>query len=354
VTSSGTIRAAPALALVGVLGDLGHDPAPILAEAGWSPKLLDDPDNIVPYAELGRLVATAAEHTGCDHIGLLLGKRAGLAALGAFGFAARNAPDVRSALLLVTQPLAHHDRCGVAALAEHGKVATLGYRILHPAVRGGELIIDGAMTIAFEMMKALCGPEWRPLETSLARRPPADARPYLAQFGEPVRFGAEESAISFSERWLGRKIPGADPELQRLLLRMIGADTPTREHDLRDDVRRLLIGMVGSGDTTRAAIARAFGMSSRTLHRRLAALGTSFRGLLDAVRCEKACGILTATDVPVAQVALMLGYSETSAFTRSFKRQLGCGPAAWRATATPARQPDGIPAPSVGPGGATA
>jgi AraC-like DNA-binding protein len=50
------------------------------------------------------------------------------------------------------------------------------------------------------------------------------------------------------------------------------------------------------------------------------------------VRCEIACRLLQNTTLPVAQVARTLGYSEVSAFTRSFKRRLAYGPAAWRAS----------------------
>jgi AraC-like DNA-binding protein len=84
-------------------------------------------------------------------------------------------------------------------------------------------------------------------------------------------------------------------------------------------------------------------MSSSTLHRRLGALGTGFRDLLDEVRFEMACRLLESTAAPVAQVATLLDYSETSAFTRSFKRRLGCGPAAWREAARDRQAPAGPP-----------
>jgi len=108
-----------------------------------------------------------------------------------------------------------------------------------------------------------------------------------------------------------------------------------KERNLRDEVHGMLAGMIGHGVINQVAVASAFGLSSRTLHRRLAALGTSFQDLLDEVRCEMACRLLENTTLPVAQVALMLGYSEVSAFTRSFKRRLACGPGAWRASRGP-------------------
>jgi AraC-like DNA-binding protein len=242
---------------------------------------------------------------------------------------------VRSALLLLSQRLAHHDRGGVATFAEDGTVATLGYRVLDPKVPASAHITTASLAIGFQLMKVLCGPSWQPLETGFAVRRPADVKPYQNLFGDLVRFDAGETAFSFAAYWLDSKVMGADPELQRLLLRSISETKIANERNLRDEVRGVLAGMIGHADINQLAVANTFGLSTRTLHRRLAVLGTNFQELLDEVRCETACRLLENTALPVAQVALMLGYSEVSAFTRSFKRQLACGPGAWRASRGP-------------------
>jgi AraC-like DNA-binding protein len=334
MATTSTIRVAPALAAVAVVRDFGLDPAAILTEAGWSSELLKDPDNIVPFSALGRLIEVAAARTACPHFGLLLGQKAGSSVIGTLGFASRHAPNVRSALLLLSQRLAHHDRGGVVIFAEEGTEATLGYRVLDPKVPACTHITTASLAIGFQLMKALCGSSWRPLETNFALHRPVDVKPYHNLFGDSVRFDAGETAFSFAAHWLDCKVVGADPELQRVLLRVIGdGETKiSKKRDLRDEVRGVLIGMIGHEGVNLAAVASTFRLSNRTLHRRLAALGTSFQDLLDEVRCEKACQLLENTTLPVAQVALTLGYSEVSAFTRSFKRRLACGPAAWRAS----------------------
>lgn len=337
MASANTIRVAPALAAVAVVRDFGLDPAAILTEAGWSSVLLKDPDNIVPFSALGRLIEVAAARTACPHFGLLLGQKAGSSVIGTLGFASRNAPDVRSALLLLSQRLAHHDRGGVATFAEDGTVATLGYRVLDPKVPASAHITTASLAIGFQLMKVLCGPSWQPLETSFALHRPTDVKPYHNLFGDLVRFDAGENGLSFAAHWLDRKIVGADPELQRVLLRAIGdGETKiSKKRDLRDEVRGVLNGMIGHEGVNLTAVASTFNLSNRTLHRRLAALGTNFQELLDEVRCEMACRLLENTALPIAQLSLMLGYSEVSAFTRSFKRRLACGPGAWRASRGP-------------------
>lgn len=220
-------------------------------------------------------------------------------------------------------------------------MAALGYRICVASLPGSEQIVDGALTIGFLLMKALCGPHWQPIETSLTRHRPVDVRPYQAQFGEAVRFDAEVSALFFGAYWLDVPVHGADPELERILLRMIRGAEATHERDLRDEIRRVLAGMIGHGAINRETVAHAFGLSSRTLHRRLAALGTSFQAVLDELRCNIACRMLEDTALSIGQVAPLLDYREASAFTRSFKRRQGCSPAAWRA-AHAASAPDAL------------
>jgi AraC-like DNA-binding protein len=333
--TASTIRVAPALAAIAVVRDFGLDPTAILTEAGWSSVLLNDPDNIVPFAALGRLIEVAATRTACPHFGLLLGQKAGTSVIGVLGFASRHAPDVRSALLLLSQRLADHDRGGVATFTEDSTVATLGYRVLDPKVPATEHITTASLAIGFQLMKVLCGPYRQPLETTFAMHRPRDVKPYQHLFGDEVRFNAGQSAMSFAAYWLDAKVMGADPELQRVLLRALEETKISEERNLRDEVRGVLAGMIGHGGINQVAVASSFGLSSRTLHRRLAALGASFHDLLDEVRCETACKLLENTTVPVAQVALMLGYSEVSAFTRSFKRRLACGPGAWCASRGP-------------------
>jgi AraC-like DNA-binding protein len=71
--------------------------------------------------------------------------------------------------------------------------------------------------------------------------------------------------------------------------------------------------------------------SPRTLRRRLAEEGVSYRGLLDEVRGQLAQELLADGRLTVEEVAHRLGYAETSSFTHAFWRWTGHGPRAHRA-----------------------
>jgi AraC-like DNA-binding protein len=71
-------------------------------------------------------------------------------------------------------------------------------------------------------------------------------------------------------------------------------------------------------------------MSPRTLHRRLAVEGTSWKKLLDDVRYERARQLLQDSDSSITEIALDLGYSDHAAFTRAFRRWAGSPPSQHR------------------------
>ena len=77
-------------------------------------------------------------------------------------------------------------------------------------------------------------------------------------------------------------------------------------------------------------IAGKMGLSSWSLQRRLREEGISFSALVDKVRCEMATHYLQQRQLPISEMALLLGYSEVSAFSRAFRRWFGISPRQWR------------------------
>lgn len=97
-----------------------------------------------------------------------------------------------------------------------------------------------------------------------------------------------------------------------------------------DAWRRTLVPLIREGRTTLAALAEAHHTSVRSLQRRLAEQGTSFQQLLDDTRRHLAEAHLTRDRLDVTEIALLLGYSEQSAFTRAFRHWTGLPPVQWR------------------------
>lgn len=314
-----------------MLRGLGADPAEVLTEAGFDPALFADPDSLISYAARSRLVAHCVARTGCRHFGLLVGQHGRLSSLGLVGFLVQNAPDVGTALESLVRYLHLHVRGAATSLAVHGDSAILGYDIYQPHVAATDQIGDGAVATMFNILRSLCGPEWKPTEVLFAHRKPLDVGPFRRFFRAPLRFDAEQNAVVFAARWLSRRLPQADPELRRLLQKQIDALEARHRGDFPGQVRALLRTALLTGHGSADQVAALFSMHSRTLNRRLSEFGTSLRELVDEGRFEIARQMLQDSTADVNRIAASLGYADASAFTRAFRRWSGTTPAVWRA-----------------------
>lgn len=318
-------------AIPAVLKALGASPARVFEGAGVDLSLFDDPEGLISLVALGRLVKQAVATTGCQHFGLLVGQQGGLHSLGLVGLVVQYSPDVGTALARLGHYLHLYHGGQTTAVTEDGHVATLSYALYEPQVEAADQIEDGALAIMCNVLRALCGPDWQPIEARLAHRAPDNVRPFGRFFRSPLRFNAEQSALVFSTDWLHRRLPDAGPEMQRLLRKEIESLEARHGDDFPEQVRSVLRAGLLTGHASADQVAALFSIHSRTLTRRLEAFGTSLKTLVDEGRFEIAREMLRNTSLDVSQIAASLDYADASSFTRAFRRWSGTTPAAWRA-----------------------
>jgi len=325
-----TVRIGPVLAIPGVLRRLGADPAKVLAEAGVDVALFDDPENLISYAARGRLLSRCVAATGCRHFGLLLCQQGGLHTLGLVGLLVKYSPDVGTALRNLVRYFHLHARGAALDLAVDRDRVTFGFGVYQPQVEAIDQVGDGAVATMFNVMRAVCGPDWTPVEVRFAHRKPQDVGPYRRFFRAPLRFDAEQYGLVFAADWLGRRLPEADPELRRLLQKEIDVLEARHGDEFPEQVRSVLRTALVTDHGKAGQVAVLFSMHSRTLSRRLNDFGTSFRQLVDEVRFAIARQMLEDSAMDVGQIAVLLDYADASAFTRAFRRWSGTTPARWR------------------------
>jgi AraC-like DNA-binding protein len=313
-----------------VLRSLGADPADVCAAAGFDFTLFENPANLTTYRAASRLFRACTERTGCPHFGLLQGQKSGLDSLGFVGLLAKYAPDVGTALRSIVRYLHLHIRGAVSTLEESGESAIFGYEIYAPGAEATDQIADAALGTMFNIMVALCGPHWKPIEVRFEHRRPSEMAPFRRFFQAPLHFDMNENALVFAASWLRRPLPAVEPELSRMLRDKIETLEAQYRGEFPEQVRSILrtglLADYGSADQ----VATLLSMHSRTLHRRLAASGTNFRALVDECRYEIARQMLKDTDADVGYIASMLDYADTSAFARAFRRWSGTTPSRWR------------------------
>ncbi|KVE39935.1 hypothetical protein WS68_18845 [Burkholderia sp. TSV86] len=130
-------------------------------------------------------------------------------------------------------------------------------------------------------------------------------------------------------------MPRADIHLLALMrqnLARLGLTNTRKAHEasLVERVAAVIRLRIADGEPSLDDMAEALNMPSRTLQRRLRTYGYTYQEILLAVRREVALDYLCNPDVQISELALLLGYSEISAFSRAFHRWFDTSPSEWR------------------------
>lgn len=314
----------------------GADPDALLREADVSPQATMIPGIYLPYANYRRLLHCAARATGAPHFALAMMRSASAETLGTTGIIMTQADSVREAWLALSEFYRIHDTYGQVDLDEGQGGALLSYRIPRNDLPGTRQVYDAAAGLANNIMRQFCGVGFRALEFSMPYPQPQDLECFAGLGAEHIRFGAPAMQMRFDPLLLEHRLTGRSDELrslldQHFLNRGLGIPVST-SRKVEDLIRRLL----PTGDCTLAMVAETLSVAVRTLQAQLDEEQSSFRQLLERVRREIATYHLRRGDMPLTHLAMILGYSELSAFSRSFRRWYGVSPSQWADSIDPA------------------
>lgn len=330
VSQEVTLRVGPLVNLPDLVRSLGHDPLPVFRSCGFQLQHFQDPENRLPFALTGKLIARCVEATGADHLGLLLGQMATPSHLGLSGFLAQSAPTVEEALQALANNVDLHDQGGVVTLDIGPRHSSVSYSVILPYIEGIEQVSDLSAVMIYNLIHTLCGSKWQPDSVSLERREPTDTAPYQKFFNTLIYYNATENSVTLNNRWLKVTPASSDPLLFRHLSGEAEILHETFSSELMDELPSCLHKSLLAEQFSSKQVASRLGIHERTLHRKLQAVGTSFRGELDKARRTLSQRLLSSTSLPICDVATTLGYSDSSGFIRAFQRWCDTSPSAWR------------------------
>lgn len=320
----GALRALP-----GVLTALGTSPSAVLRPFGIGPSSFDVPLMALPASTHGAILQAAVEASGCDHIGLLLGRNADLGNTGPLRFVMLNAPTVREALksLLDFGPIWYPAIS--LALNVEDDFAHLRVSMKQPCP-GDDQILMAYLAAIVKILHIVLGQTWHPASVHIARRAPASSTPFRAFFGCPVYFDQAANEVWFPRGLLDqqRRAVSGDAGLETFVRAQL---TELRgQDDFVVQVRETIRSLLPRGECTIERVSALFHLHRQTLHRHLARRGTTFEQLVEEVRRDVAARLLTVTNLPIAEISTMLGYGSQSSFTRAFGRWYASSPRQWR------------------------
>lgn len=291
---------------------------------------LDPHQHFVPMSEWQSWLKRVDAVEGRVGLGLRIAQGIGARHFGVLGYAALACANLAEAL----QRMERYHAAVYDANPARVEVLPDGVVVEWGVERGrpGALVDETAIASLVQLARDMTGRYWPMRKVSFVNPPPADVQPYRDFFGGDVLFNAPTTRLEFDAECLALPMRKADPALARLLDQQAEQvlQQVSQVPAIVDAWRRTLVPLIREGQTSLAALARAHHTSPRTLQRRLSEQGTSFQQLLDDTRRHLAEAHLKDARLDLAEIALLLGYSEQSAFTRAFRAWSGLPPAQWR------------------------
>jgi AraC-like DNA-binding protein len=311
---------------------VGLDPSSMMRSVGIDPNCLRHPDIRVSAQGIVELLERSAAKTGITDFGLRLVAARPFSVMGPLGLVVRDEPTVRTALQTITRYLYIHNEAFHVKLNENEneRHATLSFTPTFSTPLEMPQSLETAIAVTRNILKSFLGDAWTPVRVRFAHNAPADARPQRRFFGCPVEFAQASDEMVIDRRDLGRRNPMANPELARYAQDYLQAINRPSEVPFDDRIRQLIRLHIATGRCSADRIAQSLGIDRRTLHRHLDELGTTYTKLLASVREELAARYVAGGARTLEDIAQLLGYSETSAFSRWYRKRFGTCPSAMR------------------------
>ena len=265
---------------------------------------------------------------GIAHLGIELGQRLELVSMGMFGYALMTAATVGELInLLLRYVKAILPSVEVTSLRNDCSLRLQLYaNHLPPRLR--EFYID-VLFSAIQHNLAVLSPF---AAAGIAAELPYDRVERTDQiFSGCVSYGHDMAALLVDNSILAAPIDTSDSVAQAVFRRHCDRIMGKESHAglVSEQVKHQLISC-RSHFPTCAEVAQQLNISESTLRRKLAKEGARFQPLLDQVRYRLAQEYLQQTDLPVAEIAVLLDFDNATNFRRAFKRWSGKTPKALR------------------------
>jgi AraC-like DNA-binding protein len=303
------------------------------------------PERRVPFESLFRVWSECMRALRDPGLPVAAAQRVRLEEYAVLGFAATAAPTFRAALAIV---------------ARYSHVVADGCRFTvvddpaHPAIRlrweregerslGHRVANECAVAEVLHVARQILGARVAPVGVAFRHPAPASLAAHVAFFDVRPRFGSSWEGLELPRELLDRVPQQANPPLAAWLERQMASAVATRvpPATFAERVERRVEQDLAEGEPDGGRVARALGVSERSLRRRLKEEGLSFRAIGERARRRRAESLLAAGEVTIDEVAFLTGYSETSAFARAFKRWSGETPGSFRRRAVEGLGHDG-------------
>ncbi|MEC4815306.1 MAG: AraC family transcriptional regulator [Scytonema sp. PMC 1069.18] len=314
----------------------GVDAECLCRAVGIEPSLLDTPDGRITGTLHKAVWLEAVKLTGDENLGLHIGEAFNLGTFGIPGYVLLNCRTFEQVLeklsrytnLFSQGANIHYSVSQGQVLWDLNAVEHLKNYLLEEPRHAVESTFVALLTAT----KMLTGKQLLPHAVWFQYPPPADISEHKRIFITGVQFSMPTNRMIFDASCLNWAILSANPRLLSVFEQYAEAmlSELSQENNYTNSVVRAITNHIKGEVPSIEAIARSLTISVRNLQRELQAEGTSYQQLLDETRKQLALRHLQKADIPIHDIAFLLGFSEPSAFHRAFKRWTGKTPRAYR------------------------
>jgi AraC-like DNA-binding protein len=324
-----------ALAIAKALDYSGIDSTRVLRSVGVSPAMTNDPMMRLPVTTLTRLFRACAEVTHSPYFGLTVAKFIQISNLHALGYALAASTNLMDFCRRLERYFKLASQACEIKVVETGDEVTLHARLLADVCAETEDAFLGFIVLSIRHLYKV---SFNPARIAFSHPMPREGdAPYRALFRCQVDFAQLEPMLVLSRADIYEPLVGACAELAQLNDNLANTYIARLDKDdVVSTVRQKIIEYLPNGDCSRDKVASALCISPTTLQFKLAERDTSFHDLMDATRRELATSYVQQARLSITEITFLLGFSDTSNFTRAFKRWEGVSPTQFRKPEQPA------------------
>ena len=328
-----TVTGFAARQLLAVLHERKVAVAPLLRLAGLTNHGLTDRQHRISAASQSRLLEVASEALGDDALGFHLATLANPREAGLLFYITSAAKTVGEALVLFERycRIVNEAVCVKRVRVPNGIVLQVGFVGL--SRYHAQQTAEFGIAVILKALREVGGRNIRPTKVGFMLGRASNLREFTRFYGCPVEFRASSDFLEFSAQTLALPLVTEDPDLLETLKPICDAASRTRgsqKGTLRALVENELQKALPHGDIRKSSIAKALGISPRTLLRRLADENVTYVEVVDDLRRTLAMQYLQDASISLSQIAWLLGYEGSTSFSHAFGRWTGRSPSSLR------------------------
>jgi AraC-like DNA-binding protein len=307
--------------------DFGLDAEALMREAGIDPNLRQDINARITEHQFDELAWLARRHSHDDAFIFHLIGNMHPSYLGALGYAWMTSSSLRRAFeraqryygLITTHTRVlledHADEFAVQFLSSSERMHDVALR---ERIR---------LVAPVQLCRLSYGVDFTPLRVHFSHAAPPNRNDYYEYFRCELLFDQPDTRLVIAKDVADEPLAGFNPEIVRELDRMI-VDYVARldRNDILGRTRAAILQELPSGDVSLERTAEMLALSPRTLARRLADEGESFKSLLAESRRELGLKYILDRSKSLTEISFLLGFSEASSFSRAYRGWTGQSP----------------------------